>query len=227
MKKAMIFRGGWSGHEPELISVRFARLLEQNGICTEIFDGLNCLEDREKLMTYDLIVPCFTMSEISNEQVSNVSWAVSHGTGLAGCHGGMCDAFRQSTEWQFITGGQWVAHPGGGDVTYTVNIRHGANPIVEGISDFQVCTEHYYLHIDPSIEVLASTRFPLVNGYHATNKPIDMPVAWTKYWGIGRVFYNSLGHHDDLFDKAPQAQLLMERGLVWAAGGKAYAKNTI
>ena len=227
MKKAMIFRGGWSGHEPELISVRFARLLEQNGICTEIFDGLNCLEDREKLMTYDLIVPCFTMGEISNEQVSNVSWAVSHGTGLAGCHGGMCDAFRQSTEWQFITGGQWVAHPGGGDVTYTVNIRHGANPIVEGISDFQVCTEHYYLHIDPSIEVLASTRFPLVNGYHATNKPIDMPVAWTKYWGIGRVFYNSLGHHDDLFDKAPQAQLLMERGLVWAAGGKAYAKNTI
>lgn len=227
MKKAMIFRGGWSGHEPELISVRFARLLEQNGISTEIFDGLNCLEDREKLMTYDLIVPCFTMSEISNEQVSNVSWAVSHGTGLAGCHGGMCDAFRQSTEWQFITGGQWVAHPGGGDVTYTVNIRHGANPIVEGISDFQVCTEHYYLHIDPSIEVLASTRFPLVNGYHATNKPIDMPVAWTKYWGLGRVFYNSLGHHDDLFDKAPQAQLLMERGLVWAAGGKAYAKNTI
>ena len=83
--------------------------------------------------------------------------------------------------------------------------------------------EHYYLHVDPAIEVLATTRFPLVNYYHASNKPVDMPVAWTKYWGIGRVFYCSLGHHDDVFDKSPSASLLMERGMLWAAEGKQYA----
>ena len=72
------------------------------------------------------------------------------------------------------------------------------------------------------MEVLATTRFPLVNYYHAANKRVDMPVAWTKFWGVGRVFYNSLGHHDDVFENSPSAAVLMERGLLWAAGGKEY-----
>jgi type 1 glutamine amidotransferase len=165
------------------------------------------------------------MSSLPREYEKNVSYAISRGVGLAGCHGGMCDAFRASTEWQFITGGQWVSHPGGDGITYTVNIRHGSSPIVEGIDDFEVVSEHYYVHIDPSIEVLATTRFPLVNFYHAANKPVDMPVAWTKYWGLGRVFYCSLGHHDDVFDNAPSASALMERGMLWAADGKAYAQE--
>ncbi|MBR6683431.1 MAG: ThuA domain-containing protein, partial [Firmicutes bacterium] len=144
-------------------------------------------------------------------------------TGLAGCHGGMCDAFRMDTEWQFMTGGQWVSHPGGDGIDYMVNIRHGSSPITQGLEDFPVCSEHYYLHVDPAIEVLATTRFPVVNYYHSSNKPIDMPVAWTKFWGNGRVFYNSLGHHDDVFDKSPNAQELMKRGMIWAAEGKDYA----
>lgn len=222
MKKALIFRGGWDGHEPNLTSVRFAKLLEKHNIKAEIFDGTDCLADREKLMEYDLIVACFTMGTLPPECEKNVSWAVAHGVGLAGCHGGMCDSFRNSVEWQFMTGGQWVSHPGGDGINYTVNICHSSSPITEGLEDFEVCSEHYYLHIDPSIEVLATTRFPLVNYYHASNKPVDMPVAWTKYWGIGRVFYCSLGHHDDVFEKSPNAEILMERGMLWAAEGKQY-----
>jgi len=223
MKKALIFRGGWDGHQPKLVSERFARLLRKNGIEAEIFDGVECLADREKLYEYDLIVACVTMSSLPREYEQNVSDAVSRGVGLAGCHGGMCDAFRQSTEWQFMTGGQWVSHPGGDGIEYTVNVRRGTSPITDGIEDFKVCSEHYYLHVDPAIEVLATTRFPLVTYYHAANKPVDMPVAWTKYWGLGRVYYCSLGHHDDVFDSSPSAELLMERGMVWAAEGKDYA----
>ena len=117
-----------------------------------------------------------------------------------------------------------VSHPGGDGVEYTVNIRRGSSPLIEGLEDFQVKSEHYYLHVDPAIEVLATTRFPLVNYYHASNKVIDMPVIWTKYWGCGRVFYNSLGHHDDVFVNSPNAAILMERGMLWAGEGKAYAK---
>ena len=220
MKQALIFRGGWDGHEPKLTSVRFARLLEKNGFSVTITDGTDALKDGEGLLKYDLIVACLTMGELPRECETAISYAVSRGVGLAGCHGGMCDAFRQSTEWQFITGGQWVSHPGGDGVKYTVNICHGSSPITEGLRDFDVESEHYYLHIDPAIEVLATTRFPLVNWRHASNKPVDMPVAWTKYWGVGRVFYTSLGHHDDVFDKSPSAEVLMERGMLWAAEGK-------
>ncbi len=223
MKKALIFQGGWDGHEPKLVSKRFAGLLEKNGYDVKITDTLDTLLDKEYLMSLDLIVPCWTMGEIPRECRENICAAVAAGTGLAGCHGGMCDSFREDTEWQFMTGGQWVSHPGGDGTDYTVNILHGSSPIIEGIDDFPVCSEQYYLHVDPAVEVLATTRFPVVNYYHASNKPVDMPVVWTKFWGCGRVFYNSLGHHDDVFDKSPAAQTIMERGMLWAGEGKAYA----
>ncbi len=223
MKQAWIVQGGWDGHEPQLTSKRFARLLEKHGYTVKIWDTLDCLGDLDGLMQQDLLVACWTMGEIKHAYTVNVSKAVGAGMGLAGCHGGMCDSFRNDTEWQFITGGQWVSHPGGDGIDYMVNIRHGSSPIVEGIEDFPVCSEHYYLHVDPAIEVLATTRFPVVSYYHISNKPVDMPVAWTKFWGNGRVFYNSLGHHDDVFEKSPNAELLMERGMLWAGEGKAYA----
>ena len=223
MKKGLIFWGGWDGHQPELTSVRFGKMLEEAGFEVDIYDTLDCLADAEKVMSYDVIVACWTGGHIPHEYVQNVSKAVAAGTGLAGVHGGMCDAFREDTEWQFMTGGQWVSHPGGDGVEYMVNICHGSSPLIQGIEDFPVCSEHYYLHIDPAIEVLATTRFPLVTYYHASNKPVDMPVVWTKFWGCGRVFYSSLGHHDDVFDNSPNAAVLMKRGMLWAAEGKQYA----
>lgn len=224
-KNVLIIQGGWDGHEPKLTSARFAGLLEKHGYQCTISDTLEVFGDLDYLMGLDLIVACWTMGQIDNEYVKNVSKAVGSGVGLAGCHGGMCDSFRDNTEWQFMTGGQWVSHPGGDGIEYTVNINKGSSPIVEGLEDFPVCSEHYYLHIDPAIEVLATTRFPIVNYYHISNKPVDMPVVWTKFWGNGRVFYSSLGHHDDVFDKSKTAEILMERGLLWAAEGKAYAIN--
>jgi type 1 glutamine amidotransferase len=227
MRKALIFQGGWDGHEPVLVSKRFAGILEAEGFEAEITDSLDTLGDLDKLLKLDLLVACWTGGELKWELVQNVSKAVGAGVGLAGCHGGMCDAFRTNTEWQFITGGQWVSHPGGGDVEYTVDICAKSNPIVAGLDAFPVKSEHYYLHIDPSIEVLATTRFPApaVPYYHISNKPVDMPVVWTKYWGNGRVFYTSLGHHDDVFDKSPNAQVIMRRGMLWAADGKKYAQE--
>lgn len=223
--KVIIFQGGWDGHEPKLVAERMKRLAEKHGYSAEVYDSQEILGDAEYLMAAELIVPCWTMGEIPAEYRKNISRAVAAGTGLAGCHGGMCDAFRQDVEWQFMTGGQWVSHPGGDGIDYTVNIRKGSSPIVEGIEDFAVCSEQYYLHVDPAVEVLATTRFPVVNYYHSANRAVDMPVAWTKFWGNGRVFYCSLGHHDDVFEKYPSAQLLMERGLVWAAQGKQYARE--
>lgn len=222
-KNAIIFQGGWDGHEPEKVSKRFAEIMEKNGYKARIFDTQEPLKDLEMVMAADIIIPCWTMGEIDGTVRENIVKAVAAGTGLAGCHGGMCDSFRNDVEWQFMTGGQWVSHPGGDGVEYEVNICKGSSPIVEGLEDFMVSSEQYYLHVDPAVEVLATTRFPVVNYYHSSNKKVEMPVVWTKFWGNGRVFYNSLGHHDDVFDKFPTAQTLMERGLIWAAESKEYA----
>ena len=216
MKKALIFFGGWAGHDPVGVSARFEKILLSHGFKVDRVEGVECLSDADALAAYDLIVPCVTMGSISAEQEKNVADAVARGAGLCGCHGGMCDAFRGATTWQFMTGGQWVSHPGNDGVKYTVNICDTSSPIVEGMSDFEVVSEQYYLHVDPAIEVLATTHFPIADGPHTPNKPIEMPVAWTKRWGEGRVFYCSLGHNDGIFEKYPQATLMMERGMLWA-----------
>ena len=223
MKRALIVWGGWDGHEPSQVAERFARILRGEDFDVEISDTLDAFLDAEKLRGLDLIVPVWTGGSITNEQCRGVVEAVGkYGVGLAGCHGGMCDSFRENVEWQFMTGGQWVSHPGGDGVEYAVNIRTGSSPITAGIRDFMVRSEQYYVHIDPAIDVLATTRYPVANYYHAANGAVDVPVVWTKMWGHGRVFYNSLGHHDDVFD-IPEAQEIMRRGMLWAAGGKRVA----
>jgi type 1 glutamine amidotransferase len=218
MRQAMIVQGGWDGHDPIRVSELFRELLEAEGFKVTLYDSLEPFSDPQLLLGQSLIVPIWTMGKIEPDSARNVLAAVEAGTGLAGCHGGMCDAFRESTDWQFLTGGQWVAHPGNDGVTYTVELRRGSSPIIEGLGDFQVCTEQYYLHVDPAIEVLATTRFPLFDGPHAANGTVDMPVVWTKRWGAGRVFYNSLGHQAKVFEAAT-ARELMRRGFLWAARG--------
>jgi type 1 glutamine amidotransferase len=216
MKSALIVRGGWDGHEPVQVSELFASILRDWGFQVEISETLDAFLDGDRLSKLDLIVPVWTMGKISDEQLKNVVQAVEGGVGLAGCHGGMCDAFRESCDWQFMTGGQWVAHPGNDDVEYLVRIARGSSPIVDGIEDFAVTSEQYYMHVDPAVRVLATTDFPVAEGPHSPNGRVSLPAAWTKYWGTGRVFYTSLGHHADVFDMAP-ARLMMERGLLWAA----------
>lgn len=214
-KRAMIVWGGWDGHEPEQVAGIFARVLREEGFEVAVHDTLDAFANRDAVMAMDLIIPNWTMGTITNEQLQPLLSAVENGTGLAGCHGGMGDAFRDSFPYQFMTGGQFVAHPGN-DVRYTVRMGPGASPITQGIKDFDVTTEQYYMHYDPAIKVLATTRAPVVDGPHSGNGQVDMPVIWTKLYGMGRVFYNSLGHNAAIVAAEPNLTL-MRRGFLWAS----------
>ena len=207
MKRALIVQGGWQGHEPKQVSEVLARALRENGFEVEVSDTLDSFKDEERLSSLDLIVPEWTMGAIEREQLPPLLAAVRSGVGIAGVHGGMGDAFRYETEYQYMVGGQWVAHPGGDGVEYEVHIEDVPSPITEGLDDFSVCSEHYYMHVDPGNQVLATTRFG----------DVIMPVAWTKMYGRGRVFYCSLGHVAQVFDQAPEILTLVTRGMLWAA----------
>jgi hypothetical protein len=218
-RKALIVWGGWDGHEPQQVAEIFHKQLTDHGFDTEVSDTLDAYLDGEKLKSLDLIVPVWTMGQISREQEKSLLEAVRSGVGIGGCHGGMCDSFRNNTEYQFMTGGQWVAHPGNDGVEYTVEIRDPDHFITQGSPlTFHVKSEQYYMHIDPAIRVLATTRFPVagVDGPHLKNGVVDMPVVWTKYYGAGRVFYSSLGHHADIVAQEEPLRLAT-RGLLWAA----------
>lgn len=220
-RKALIVQGGWSGHEPKQVSEIINGFLRDKGFETEVSDTLDAFLDAEKLLGLDLIVPVWTMGKITKEQLEPVVAAVKSGVGIGGCHGGMCNSFREATEWQFMTGGQWVAHPGNAGVTYTVKVTEPDHTIMQGTGDFQVTSEQYYMHVDPANKVLATTDFPVPggDGPHTTNGTITMPVVWTKFYGKGRVFYSSLGHVAATVLEADPYRILT-RGLLWAASAE-------
>lgn len=223
-RKALIMCGGWDGHEPQLVTGRFKGFLESENFEVTVAEKVNVLEDKAMLMELDLFIPVWTMynGDLPRDFFDPLLEAVGSGLGVAGCHGGMCDSFRNYVAWQFLTGANWVAHPGCDGVPYRINIISKSNPITEGIKDFDIASEHYYLHVDPANEVLATTRFPVVKWFHSANGEVDMPQVWTRKWGHGRVFYNALGHHNKIFD-IPEVWELMKRGILWAAEGKRIA----
>jgi type 1 glutamine amidotransferase len=212
MRRALIVWGGWSGHEPERCAQIVAEMLTQDGFSVRLETSTAAFAD-PALDELCLIVPIFTMATIAKEEVSNLSRAVRGGVGLAGFHGGMGDAFRDAVEYQFMCGGQWVAHPGN-IIDYRVNITRPDDPIVQGIGDFDYRSEQYYMHVDPSNEVLATTTF---SGEHAPwIEGVVMPVVWKRRHGRGRVFYSSLGHAAKEFE-VPEMSTILRRGLLWAA----------
>ena len=212
-KKALMVWGGWMGHEPDQCVDIFAPYLESQGYDVTISDTLDTYLNKELMMSLDLIVPVWTMGTITNEQEQGLLEAVKSGIGIAGWHGGMGDSFRNNVNYQFMVGGQWVAHPGG-VIDYEVNITKPDDPIVEGLEDFAMHSEQYYMHVDPSNEVLATTTF---GGEHAYwIEGTVMPVVWKRTYGKARVFYTSLGHVAKDFE-VPEARTIVERGLLWAS----------
>jgi type 1 glutamine amidotransferase len=213
MKRALMVWGGWEGHEPKQCAEVFAPFLREKGYDVTISDTLDAYLDGQMMRALDLVVPVWTMGTITREQEKGLLEAVQSGVGIAGWHGGMGDSFRNNTDYQFMVGGQWVAHPGN-IIDYTVNITNHTDPIMAGVSDFAMHTEQYYMHVDPSNEVLATTTFG--GQYASWIEGTVMPVVWKRRWGSGRVFYCSLGHHASDF-QVPEAKEIVQRGMLWAS----------
>lgn len=211
MKNALIVWGGWDGHQPEQCAAIVEKFLIEDGFSVSKQNKTSAFANPE-LARFDLIVPIYTMGTIADGEAKNLSAAVESGVGLAGYHGGMGDSFRGSTDYQFMTGGQWVAHPGN-IISYRVNITDKSDPITAGIDDFDYKSEQYYMHVDPSNQVLATTTF---SGEHCSwIRGVQMPVVWKRMHGSGKVFYSSLGHVAAEFD-VPEMATIFRRGMRWA-----------
>ncbi|QDZ11731.1 ThuA domain-containing protein [Devosia ginsengisoli] len=212
MREALIVWGGWSGHEPELCAKIYRDWLEEDGFKVYVENTTEAFAD-PSIHDLSLIIPIFTMSKIEKEEVANLTAAVESGVGLAGHHGGMADAFRDAVDYQFMVGGQWVAHPGN-IIDYRVDITRPDDPIMAGVNGFAYRSEQYYMHVDPSNEVLATTSF---TGDHASwIEGVTMPVVWKRRHGKGRVFYSALGHVSAEF-QVPEMATILRRGINWAA----------
>lgn len=215
-KRVLFVWGGWMGHEPDKCRDIFVPWMESEGASVTVSDTLDAYITHNLKNEFDLIIQAWTMGTIQSEQEKALLEAVKSGVGLAGWHGGLGDSFRNNTEYQFMVGGQWVAHPGG-VIDYRVNITDHKDPVTKGLTDFDMHSEQYYVQVDPNVKVLATTTFNDKSASWIGGNVV--PVVWKKAYGSGRVFYSSLGHVAKDFS-VPQVIEIQKRGIRWACMSK-------
>ncbi|AWW41806.1 ThuA domain-containing protein [Streptomyces cadmiisoli] len=215
-RKALVVRGGWQGHDPAGCTDLFTPRLEQDGFDVHVREDLSVYEDAELLAATDLIVHSWSGGELSPRQESGLVAAVEAGTGFAGWHGGVIGTNVKNASYLRMVGGRFLWHPEGFQ-KFTVRLTSSPGrdgEITEGIRDYDVVTEHYWVMTDALNTVLATSVLEPTGGPWA--EPVEFPVVWTRRWGAGRVFVCTLGHRvADL--ELPQTATIVDRGLRWAA----------
>ncbi len=214
---ALFVYGGWEGHAPARFRDMIVPWLESEGFNVIVSDTLSVYTNKALMDEVDLIVQIWTQGKISRSEVNGLLAAVENGAGIAGWHGGLADAFHESQRFEYMIGGQWVAHPGNDGVSYRVKITDQQDPVTQGLGDFEVVSEQYYMHVDPNNKILATTTFNAEHDYWIDGAII--PVVWKRMHGKGRVFYISLGHQPEVFD-VPEAMTILKRGILWSSRSK-------
>jgi type 1 glutamine amidotransferase len=212
LKKALIVWGGLELHEPEAGAHIVRGLLEKSGFAVEVSGDAEAL-GRADIASFDLVAPQVTGGELSRDASIALCAAVEAGTGLAGFHHALATSFPGNARFRFLAGCTFATHPGD-IISYRVDPLRTDDPVMAGIGSFEHTSEQYFMHVDPSVEVLATTTF---SGDHASwKKGVKMPVVYKSAYGAGRVFYTALGHKPAELEKA-EIITILERGLLWAA----------
>lgn len=227
-RTALIVRGGWDGHQPVAATEVFLPFLEGEGYDIRIEESPEVYADAEAMAATDLIVQSMTMSTATHEQIAGLRAAVAAGTGFTGWHGGIADSYRESSDYLQLVGGQFATHPSrrpdllvegsheNNYLDYTVNITElgRRHPITEGLEDFDLTTEQYWVLHDDLNDVLATTTHP-TQPWHPWHRPITSPAVWTREWGLGRIVVTTPGHSPDILEH-PSVRTIIERGMLWA-----------
>lgn len=223
MRQALVVRGGWEGHAPEVCTDRFLPFLRAQGYQVRVREDLAVYEDAALLASTDLVVQCWSMGELTDEQARGLSAAVRAGTGFAGWHGGIVAAF-DAIPYLHLTGGRFVYHPPG-FVAHELTVVPGQerHPIMDGITTVALVTEKYWVLTDPLCDVLATVTFPPDHPGDdphgeatAWRREVTVPAIWTRRWGAGRVFVSTVGHRPEDLD-IHEIRTVTERGMGWAA----------
>ena len=228
-RRALIVRGGWDGHMPVETTDSFVPFLQEHGFEVSIEESPDVYADAARMAGVDLIVQVVTMSTIEKEPLAGLIAAVRAGTGMVGWHGGIADSYRDSADYLQLIGGQFAHHASvhppeqaTGEQSdnyedYTVNITEAgrSHPVTEGVEDFDLTTEQYWVLSDSYNEVLATTT-QAKRDFDAWDRPVTFPAVWTRRWGQGRIVVSTPGHRLEIVQH-PSVRRIIERGMLWAA----------
>lgn len=228
-RRALIVRGGWEGHHPVEATELFIPFLRENGYEVRVEESPAIYADADELARTDVVVQSMTMSTIEKDEFAGLRAAIAEGMGFTGWHGGIADSYRNSSDYLQLVGGQFATHPSKhpsevkGDseednyLPYTVEITDlgREHPITQGLTDFSLTTEQYWVLHDDLNDVLATTTHP-APPWHPWHRPIVSPAVWTRHWGKGRIAVATPGHSVDILEE-PNVRTIVERSILWVS----------
>jgi uncharacterized protein len=228
-RSALIVRGGWDGHMPVETTDFFVPFLEEHGFAVRVEESNEVYADADVMAATDLVVQVVTMSTIEKEPLAGLIAAVRAGTGMVGWHGGIADSYRNSADYLQLIGGQFAHHASvnppeqaTGEQSdnyehYTVELTElgRRHPVTEGVDDFELTTEQYWVLSDEYNEVLATTT-QAKRDWDAWSRPVTFPAVWTRQWGEGRIVVSTPGHRLEIVQH-PSVRRIIENGILWAA----------
>jgi uncharacterized protein len=161
----------------------------------------------------------FTTGELpmSDDQKAALTGFVRAGGGFLGVHSAT-DTFYKWPEYQKLIGGWFNEHPWHQAVT--IDVADRSNPLVAFLGNsFRIADEIYQirdfdergsdvlLRLDPNSVDLS------VEG--VARRPYGWPLAWTRSYGDGRVFYTALGHEEAVW-RDSRFRRMLRNALLWA-----------
>ncbi len=174
----------------------------------------------ESLRRYRAVM-FFTTGELpmSDAQKQALTDFVRGGGGFLGVHSAT-DTFYQWPEYGRLIGGYFNEHPWHQGVR--IEVADPSNPLVAFLGTSIALTDEIYqirdfdaggskvlLRLDPaSVDLTRPEVHP---------QPYGWPLAWTRSYGSGRVFYSALGHEEAVWRDARYQQIL-RNAVLWAMG---------
>ena len=128
------------------------------------------------------------------------------------------DTYHDEPRYLDMLGGEFKTH--GNQAAVDVRVDAPGHPATEGLgARFTIFDEIYHFTDNNRARVnmlLSLDRAP-DDGLPGANEPADMPIAWTKMYGSGRVFYTALGHREEVWQD-PRFQAHLLGAIRWATG---------
>ena len=210
-----------AGYRHEVIPLSHA-ILQRLGDESGMFE-VTATEDAATISTDTLqpyaAVMFFTTGELpmSDAQKEALLAYARSGRGFLGVHSAT-DTFYMWLQYRDLIGGDFDGHPWHQKVK--VGVVDPASPLIAflggsfeiadeiyQIRDFDVQGSHVLLRLDES-SVDLSREGVHRHGY-------GWPLAWTRFYGQGRVFYTALGHEEAVW-RDPRYQRILVNAILWA-----------
>lgn len=166
------------------------------------------------LAGFDAVFFANTSGDLGISDLSAFLGWIGGGKAFLGTHSA-ADTYRDQPDYLSMLGGTLTTH--GSIVEAEIRVSDPTHPVVAHLTPrFRITDEWYRFEpAAPGRSVLLSFDRVPADGVGVAGDPADLPLAWHRSFGSGRVFYTALGHRAEVWQD-PRFRTHLLEAVRWA-----------